>query len=365
MAEDFMPLLGWDYVELWVGNAKQAAFFYEHALGFSRTAYSGPETGVRDRASYLLEQDAIRLVVTSALREEHEITKHHARHGDGVKDIALTVPDATEAYRQAVQRGARGVVEPYRADDEHGTLELAAIATYGDTIHTFVNRADYAGPFKPGYVSLSANGQANRGVGLTNIDHIVGNVELGRMNDWVEYYERVFGMTEMIHFSDEDISTEYSALMSKVMADGEGKIKFPINEPAEGKRKSQIEEYIEFYGGAGAQHIALATTNIVEAVEALKERGMIFLDTPDAYYEDVSERVGEIDEDYADLRRHKILADRDDDGYLLQIFTKTAQDRPTVFFEVIERHGARGFGDGNFKALFEAIEREQALRGNL
>ena len=365
MAEDFMPLLGWDYVELWVGNAKQAAFFYEHALGFSRTAYSGPETGVRDRASYLLEQGAIRLVVTSALREEHEITKHHARHGDGVKDIALTVPDATEAYRQAVQRGARGVVEPYRADDEHGTLELAAIATYGDTIHTFVNRADYAGPFKPGYVSLSANGQANRGVGLTNIDHIVGNVELGRMNDWVEYYERVFGMTEMIHFSDEDISTEYSALMSKVMADGEGKIKFPINEPAEGKRKSQIEEYIEFYGGAGAQHIALATTNIVEAVEALKERGMIFLDTPDAYYEDVSERVGEIDEDYADLRRHKILADRDDDGYLLQIFTKTAQDRPTVFFEVIERHGARGFGDGNFKALFEAIEREQAMRGNL
>jgi 4-hydroxyphenylpyruvate dioxygenase len=365
MAEDFMPLLGWDYVELWVGNAKQAAFFYEHALGFSRTAYSGPETGVRDRASYLLEQGAIRLVVTSALREEHEITKHHARHGDGVKDIALTVPDATEAYRQAVQRGARGVVEPYRADDEHGTLELAAIATYGDTIHTFVNRADYAGPFKPGYVSLSANGQANRGVGLTNIDHIVGNVELGRMNDWVEYYERVFGMTEMIHFSDEDISTEYSALMSKVMADGEGKIKFPINEAAEGKRKSQIEEYIEFYGGAGAQHIALATTNIVEAVEALKERGMIFLDTPDAYYEDVSERVGEIDEDYADLRRHKILADRDDDGYLLQIFTKTAQDRPTVFFEVIERHGARGFGDGNFKALFEAIEREQAMRGNL
>ncbi len=360
-----MPLLGWDYVELWVGNAKQAAFFYEHALGFARTAYSGPETGVRDRASYVLEQGAIRFVVTSAVREEHEITKHHARHGDGVKDIALTVPDATEAYRQAVQRGARGVVEPYRAEDEHGTLELSAIATYGDTIHTFVNRADYSGPFKPGYKSLSANGHANRGVGLTNVDHIVGNVELGRMNDWVEYYERVFGMTEMIHFSDEDISTEYSALMSKVMADGEGKIKFPINEPAEGKRKSQIEEYIEFYGGAGAQHIALATTNIVEAVEALKERGMTFLDTPDAYYEEVPARVGEIEEDYEDLRRHKILADRDDDGYLLQIFTKTAQDRPTVFFEVIERHGARGFGDGNFKALFEAIEREQALRGNL
>jgi 4-hydroxyphenylpyruvate dioxygenase len=365
MAEDFMPLLGWDYVELWVGNAKQAAFFYEHAMGFTRTAYSGPETGVRDRASYVLEQGDVRFVVTSPLREEHEITKHQARHGDGLKDIALAVPDATDAYRQAVQRGARGVIEPHRAEDEFGTLELAAIATYGDTIHTFVNRADYAGPFKPGFVSVFANGHANAGVGLKNIDHIVGNVELGRMNHWVEYYERVFGMTEMIHFSGEDISTEYSALMSKVMADGEGKIKFPINEPAEGKRKSQIEEYIEFYGGAGAQHIALATTNIVETVEALKERGMVFLDTPDAYYEDVPERVGEIDEDYEDLRRHKILADRDDDGYLLQIFTKTAQDRPTMFFEVIERHGARGFGDGNFKALFEAIEREQALRGNL
>jgi 4-hydroxyphenylpyruvate dioxygenase len=365
MAEDFMPLLGWDSIELWVGNAKQAAYFYEHALGFTRTAYAGPETGVRDRASYLLEQGDIRFVVTSALREESEITKHHARHGDGVKDIALTVPDATEAYRQAVQRGARGVSEPVRSEDEFGSIELSAIATYGDTIHTFVNRSDYAGPFKPGFVSISSNGSASSGVGLTNVDHVVGNVELGRMDHWVEYYERVFGMTEMIHFSDDDISTEYSALMSKVMADGEGKIKFPINEPAEGKRKSQIEEYIEFYGGAGAQHIALASTNIVETVEALKERGMLFLDTPDAYYEDVPDRVGEIAESYDDLRKHKILADRDDDGYLLQIFTKTAQDRPTVFFEVIERHGARGFGDGNFKALFEAIEREQALRGNL
>jgi 4-hydroxyphenylpyruvate dioxygenase len=365
MAEDFMPLLGWDYVELWVGNAKQAAYFYEHAMGFTRTAYAGPETGVRDRASYVLEQGDIRLVLTSPLREESDITKHHARHGDGVKDIALTVPDATEAYRQAVQRGARGVSEPVRAEDEFGSIELSAIATYGDTIHTFVNRSDYAGPFKPGYISISSNGQGNVGVGLTNIDHVVGNVELGRMNHWVEYYERVFGMTEMIHFSDEDISTEYSALMSKVMADGEGKIKFPINEPAEGKRKSQIEEYIEFYGGAGAQHIALASANIVQTVEALKERGTLFLETPDAYYEEVSDRVGEIAESYEDLRKHRILADRDDDGYLLQIFTKTVQDRPTVFFEVIERHGARGFGDGNFKALFEAIEREQALRGNL
>jgi 4-hydroxyphenylpyruvate dioxygenase len=365
MAEDFMPLLGWDYVELWVGNAKQAAYFYEHAMGFTRAAYAGPETGVRDRASYLLEQGDIRFVVTSALREDHEITKHHARHGDGVRDIALTVPDATEAYRQAVQRGARGVVEPQRVDDEFGSIEVAAIATYGETIHTFVNRSDYAGPFKPGFVSTSSNGRASSGVGLTNIDHIVGNVELGRMDFWVEYYERVFGMTNILHFGDDQIQTEYSALMSKVMSDGAGKIKFPINEPAEGKRKSQIEEYIEFYNGAGAQHIALASSNIVGTVEALKERGMLFLDTPDTYYDEVPTRVGEIEEDYAELQAHKILVDRDDDGYLLQIFTKTAQDRPTVFFEVIERHGATSFGDGNFKALFEAIEREQALRGNL
>jgi 4-hydroxyphenylpyruvate dioxygenase len=365
MSDDFMPLLGWDYVELWVGNAKQAAYFYEHAMGFTRTAYAGPETGVRDRASYVLEQGDIRFVVTTAIREDHEITKHYTRHGDGVRDIALTVPDATEAYRQAVQRGARGVVEPSRVDDEFGSLELSAIATYGDTIHTFVNRSDYAGPFKPGYVSVAQNGNAQRGVGLTNIDHIVGNVELGRMDFWVDYYERVFGMTNILHFGDDQIQTEYSALMSKVMSDGAGKIKFPINEPAEGKRKSQIEEYIEFYNGAGAQHIALASTNIVQSVDQLKERGILFLDTPDTYYDEVPTRVGEIDEDYAVLQKHKILVDRDDDGYLLQIFTKTAQDRPTVFFEVIERHGATSFGDGNFKALFEAIEREQALRGNL
>src|SRR5690242_9375751 len=365
MAEDFMPLLGWDHVELWVGNAKQAAYFYEHAMGFTRTAYAGPETGVRDRASYVLEQGDVRFVVTSALREEHEITKHHARHGDGVRDISLTVPDATQAYREAVSRGARSVMEPRTEEDDFGKVELSAIATYGDTIHTFVNRSDYAGPFLPGYVSVSENGHADPGVGLLNVDHVVGNVELGRMNYWVEFYERVFGMTNILHFGDDQIQTEYSALMSKVMSDGQGKIKFPINEPAEGKRKSQIEEYIEFYGGAGAQHIAMATTDIVESVEAMKERGTIFLETPESYYDEVPERVGEIDESYDDLRRHRILADRDDDGYLLQIFTKTVQDRPTVFFEVIERHGARGFGDGNFKALFEAIEREQALRGNL
>jgi 4-hydroxyphenylpyruvate dioxygenase len=365
VAEDFMPLLGWDYVELWVGNAKQSAYFYEHAMGFTRTAYAGPETGVRDRASYVLEQGDIRFVVTTALREDHEISKHHARHGDGVRDIALTVPDATEAYRQAVSRGARAVVEPHRVEDEFGSLELAAIATYGDTIHTFVNRGDYAGPFKPGYVSQSANGNRTVGVGLQNIDHVVGNVELGRMNEWVGFYERVFGMTNILHFGEEQIHTEYSALMSKVMSDGSGKIKFPINEPAEGKRKSQIEEYIEFYNGAGAQHIALASSNIVDTVEQMKDRGFVFLETPDAYYDEAVERVGAIDEDYAVLQKYKILVDRDDDGYLLQIFTKTAQDRPTVFFEVIERHGATTFGEGNFKALFEAIEREQALRGNL
>jgi 4-hydroxyphenylpyruvate dioxygenase len=312
----------------------------------------------------VLEQGEIRLVLTTALREDHEIARHHARHGDGVRDIALAVPDVTEAYRQAVQRGARGVREPTRLEDDDGVVDLASIATYGDTIHTFVDRSGYVGAFLPGCVSVSSNGRA-RSAGLLSIDHIVGNVELGRMDQWVEFYERVFGMTNILHFGDDQIQTEYSALMSKVMSDGTGKIKFPINEPAEGKRKSQIEEYIEFYNGAGAQHIALASENIVETVTDLKSRGVAFLETPDTYYEDAPTRVGEIDEDFDELREHKILVDRDDDGYLLQIFTKTAQDRPTLFFEVIERHGARGFGDGNFKALFEAIEREQALRGNL
>jgi 4-hydroxyphenylpyruvate dioxygenase len=363
MSADFMPIDGWDHVELWVGNAKQAAYFYEHAFGFTPVAYAGPETGLRDRASYVLEQGDIRLVLSTALREDHEIARHAVRHGDGVKDIALTVPDATEAYRQAVQRGARGVVEPHVAEDEFGRVELASIATYGETLHTFVARADYAGPYLPGYWAV--DGERRDGVGLIAIDHCVGNVELGRMNVWVEFYERAFGMTEMIHFSDEDISTEYSALMSKVMTDGQGKVKFPINEPAEGKRKSQIEEYLEFHGGPGVQHIAMTTSDIVGTVDALQERGVRFLNTPDSYYDEVPDRVGEIDEDYDELQRLGILADRDDDGYLLQIFTKTAQDRPTLFFEVIERHGARGFGDGNFKALFEAIEREQALRGNL
>ena len=362
---DFMPLEGWDHVELWVGNAKQAAYYYEHAFGFTRTAYAGPETAVRDRASYVLEQGDIRLVITSGLRADSEVTQFACRHGDAGRTIALRVKSADNAYRQAVQRGARGLSEPQWLEDDFGRVELASIATYGDVVHTFVNREDYSGPFLPGYHSTVENGHVDSGVGLKALDHVVGNVELGRMNHWVEFYERVFGMTNIVHFGDDQIQTEYSALMSKVMADGSGKIKFPINEPAEGKRKSQIEEYLEFNHGPGVQHIALQSEDIVATVTKLKERGVLFLDTPDAYYEEVEGRVGEITEDYADLKRLKILADRDEDGYLLQIFSKTVQDRPTVFFEVIERHGATTFGEGNFKALFESIEREQALRGNL
>ena len=364
-SDDFMPIKGWDHLELYVGNAKQAAYFYEHAFGFHPIAYAGPETGVRDRASYVLDQHEIRLVVTSGLRPDHEVTRFACSHGDGVKDVALSVPSAQNAYRNAVQRGARGVAEPHWVEDEFGRVELASIATYGENIHTFVNRDDYAGAFLPGYRWISENGRGATGIGLKNVDHVVGNVELGRMDEWVSFYERTMGFTELIHFSDEAIHTEYSALMSKVMMDGEGKIKFPINEPAEGKRKSQIEEYLEFYGGPGVQHVAMATDDIVQTVSALQDRGVVFLGTPESYYDDVEDRVGEIGENWDDLRRLRILADRDEEGYLLQIFTKPAQDRPTLFFEVIERHGSRGFGEGNFKALFEAIEREQALRGNL
>jgi 4-hydroxyphenylpyruvate dioxygenase len=361
---DFFPIEGWDHLELYVGNAKQAAYFYEHGFGFHRTAYAGPETGVRDRASYVLEQGDIRLVVTSGLREDSDVTRFACRHGDGAKVIALTVPNATEAYRQAVQRGARGVTEPHWVDDDDGRVELASIATYGETIHRFVNRGEYRGSFLPGYTEQATSPGVD-GVGLIAFDHVVGNVELGRMDYWVEFYERVMGFKNIVHFGDKQIHTEYSALMSKVMAGGGGKIKFPINEPAEGKRKSQIEEYLEFFGGPGVQHIALQSVDIVRTVETLQERGVAFLSTPESYYDDAFERVGEISEDWDDLRRLRILVDRDDDGYLLQIFTKTVQDRPTVFFEVIERHGATTFGEGNFKALFEAIEREQALRGNL
>src|SRR3954447_12363788 len=361
---DFMPLHGIDHVELYVGNALQAAHYWAQALGFRQVAYAGLETGLRDRASHVLEQGRIRIVLTGALTPGHEIGRHVAAHGDGVKVIALSVPDVERAYREAVARGAEGVRRPWEASDEHGTVRLASIATYGETLHTFVDRSQYRGAFLPGYAARAA-GVAATDAGLRGIDHIVGNVELGQMDRWVKYYEDVFGMREMIHFSDQDISTEYSALMSKVVTDGNGRVKFPLNEPAEGKRKSQIDEYLEYYGGPGAQHIAVATRDIVRCVEELQARGVEFLQTPETYYDEVPARVGEIAESLEDLRRLGILVDRDDEGYLLQIFTKPTGDRPTVFLEVIERHGARGFGDGNFKALFEAIEREQELRGNL
>ena len=359
-AEDPMPLDGIDHVELWVGNADQAAFYFCQAFGFREIAYAGLETGVRDRASHVVRQGAITLVLTGALGSASPIAEHHRRHGDGVKVIALSVPDAARAYATALERAATGVAAPHEVADEHGTVKLATIATYGDTLHTFVERSGYRGAFLPGYAAREDDTPA---AGLLAIDHIVGNVE--RMQDWVSYYEKVFGMREMLHFSDRDLATEYSALRSKVMSDGSGRVKFPINEPAEGKRRSQIDEFLEYYEGAGAQHIAVATEDIVGTVDHLAARGVEFLRTPDAYYEEAPARVGEIDEDIEDLKRLGILVDRDDEGYLLQVFTKPIGDRPTVFLEVIERHGARGFGDGNFKALFEAIEREQALRGNL
>jgi 4-hydroxyphenylpyruvate dioxygenase len=359
---DEMPLLGIDHLELYVGNGIHATHYFTHALGFRETAYAGLETGMRDRTSHLVEQGRIRFLLTSPLHGAGEIARHAAEHGDGVKVVALAVPDAEEAYRVAVRRGARGLIEPHEEADEHGAVRLATIATYGETVHTFVERDGYSGAFLPGFEPVEGGEASDHFAG---IDHVVGNVELGRMEEWVAYYERVFGFTEMIRFTDQDISTEYSALMSKVMADGKGRIKFPINEPAEGKRKSQIEEYLEFYGGPGVQHIALSTTDIVATIRALRDRGVRFLATPTSYYEELPERIGEIDEDLADLGELGILADRDDEGYLLQIFTKPLSDRPTLFLEVIERHGARGFGEGNFKALFEAIEREQERRGNL
>ena len=364
MSHDALPLEGWDHVELWVGNARQAAYYYEHAFGFRRVAYAGPETGIRDRASYVLRQGEVTLVLTNGLSAEHEAARFACTHGDGVRDIALRVRDAEAAYAAAVERGARSVRAPEWLEDDHGRVRVSSIATYGDVVHSFVARDDYAGPFLPGYAAVEPDGR-DRGVGLTVLDHCVGNVELGKMNEWVGWYEHVLGFENIVHYDHEQIHTEYSALMSKVMADGEGKIKFPINEPAEGRRKSQIAEYLEYNAGPGVQHVAVQTDDIVRTVEALDERGVRFLRTPDAYYEDAFDRVGEIEESWGDLRRLGILVDRDEDGYLLQIFTKPAQDRPTLFFEVIQRHGARTFGEGNFKALFEAIEREQALRGNL
>ncbi len=361
---DHMPLNGIDHVELYVGNAAQAAYFFTHAFGFRPVAYAGLETGLRDRTSHVLAQGRIRLVLTGTLVAGTPIAAHHARHGDGVRSIALSVPDVDHAYAQATLHGARGITRPNDSTDAHGTVRTAAIATYGDTLHTFVDRSRYYGPFLPGFQNAVGDHGPDDDRLLT-IDHIVGNVELGHMDEWVHFYEAVFGMTEMVHFSDEAISTEYSALMSKVVASGDGRIKFPINEPAAGKRRSQIDEYLQFHDGAGAQHIAVATRDIVGTVAALRARGVGFLPIPDAYYDDVAERVPAVAGQLGDLRAQGILVDHDDEGYLLQIFTRPTGDRPTIFFEIIERHGARGFGEGNFKALFEAIEREQDKRGNL
>ena len=364
-AADVMPIHGIDHLELFVGNAAQAAYYYSEAFGFTPTAYRGLETGCRDRVSHVLQQGRIRLVLTGSLTGRDDVAEHHRRHGDGVRAIALSVPDAAAAYEHAVSHGATGVQEPHTLEDDHGAVSLASVATYGETRHLFVERAGYSGAFLPGFVASGETPDLGPDGLLVGIDHVVGNVELGKMDEWVGYYERVFGMTEMIHFSDEQISTEYSALMSKVVTDGSGRVKFPINEPAQGKKKSQIEEFLDFYDGPGVQHIAVSTTDIVGTVTELTARGVKFLPIPESYYSEIPERVGQIDEDLADLRKLGILVDRDDEGYLLQIFSKPVGDRPTLFFEVIERHGARGFGDGNFKALFEALEREQARRGNL
>jgi 4-hydroxyphenylpyruvate dioxygenase len=364
-AKDFLPLNGTDYIEFYVGNARQSAHYYRSAFGFRLAAYRGPETGVRDQASYVLVQNKIRLVLTTPLRPDHLISDHIRTHGDGVRDIALWVDDAETAWRETTRRGARSVQEPKVLRDEHGRVCLASIAAYGDTIHTFVERKAYSGPFLPGFRPVEEDDSVARPTGLKHVDHIVGNVGWGQMNRWVDFYRDVMGFRLFRHFDDKDISTEYSALMSKVMANGNDRVKFPINEPAEGKRKSQIEEYLEFYHGPGVQHIALATDNIVDTVSKLRRQGVEFLRVPSNYYDDLLARTGPIDEPLPQLQDLGILVDRDDEGYMLQIFTRPVEDRPTLFFEVIQRKGSRSFGKGNFKALFEAIEREQALRGNL
>jgi 4-hydroxyphenylpyruvate dioxygenase len=364
MAEDFLPLNGTDHIEFYVGNAKQAAYYYQHAYGFELVAYAGPETGVREKASYVLQQGKMRFVLSTAMHPDHEITKHVALHGDGVKVLALWVDDAEKSFYETMSRGAKAHTEPQTLSDEHGEVKISAIHTYGETIHKFVERKNYKGAFMPGFMPAKSGFQV-KSVGFKHVDHCVGNVELGKMNEWVKFYEDVMGFKMIITFDDKDISTEYSALMSKVVANGNGYVKFPINEPADGKRKSQIEEYIEFYHGAGVQHIAIATDDIIGTVSELRSRGVEFLRVPDTYYDEVWDRVGKINEDVNEIKKLNILVDRDDEGYLLQLFTKPQQDRPTVFFEIIQRCGAKSFGKGNFKALFEAIEREQALRGNL
>lgn len=364
MQKDFLPINGTDHVEFYVGNAKQAALYYQHCFGFSLVAYAGPETGVRDRSSYVLQQDKIRFVLTTSLQPGSEIAEHVAKHGDGVKVLALWVDDATKSFNETVVRGAEPAFAPHTMKDEFGEVVVSAIRTYGETLHTFVERKNYKGAFLPGYKAVKPTFQST-GIGLKYVDHCVGNVELGKMNNWVDFYEKVMGFSLLVTFDDKDISTEYSALMSKVVASGNGYIKFPINEPAAGKKKSQIEEYLDFYKGAGVQHIAIATDDIIHTVSELRRRGVEFLYVPETYYEDILKRVGKINEPLEDLKKQNILIDRDEEGYLLQIFTKPLQDRPTLFFEIIERNGAKSFGKGNFKALFESIEREQELRGNL
>lgn len=363
-AQDFLPLNGTDHIEFYVGNAKQSAYYYQTAWGYKLVAYSGPETGVRDRASYVLQQEKVRLVLTTSLHPDSEISRHHIQHGDGVKFLSIWVDDATKSFEETVKRGAKPYMEPTRFEDEHGWVVISAIHTYGETIHKFVERTHYHGPFLPGFKAVN-NAIEVVPVGLRYVDHCVGNVELGTMNQWVKYYEDVMGFKLLITFDDEDISTEYSALMSKVVSNGNGYIKFPINEPAEGRKKSQIEEYLDFYHGAGVQHIAIETDNIIETVGELRRRGVEFLYVPETYYDDIPERVGKINENLEALKKLNILIDRDEDGYLLQIFTKPVEDRPTLFYEIIQRRGAKSFGKGNFKALFESIEREQELRGNL
>jgi 4-hydroxyphenylpyruvate dioxygenase len=363
-AEDFLPINGTDYIEMYVSNAKQAAHYFQTALGFQPLAYAGLETGLKDRESYVLIQDKIRLVLTAPLYSGSEIGQHIDKHGDGVKVIALWVDDATKAFEETTKRGAEAVMPPSVSSDSFGSVVQSGIKTYGDTIHIFVERKNYQGIFLPHYKAWTPLYQPTS-VGLKYIDHMVGNVDWGEMNTWVDFYARVMGFSQIISFDDKDIATDYTALMSKVMSNGNGKIKFPINEPAEGKKKSQIEEYLDFYGGPGVQHIAVATDNIVATVTELKNRGIEFLRVPTTYYDDLLDRVGTIEENIEPLRDLGILVDRDEDGYLLQIFTKPIMSRPTVFFEIIQRKGAKSFGKGNFKALFEAIEREQELRGTL
>ena len=363
-AEDFLPLLGTDYVELIVGNAKQSAHYYKNAFGFQSVAYAGLETGDKDRVSYVLQQDKIRLVLTTPLEPGGWMNEHLDKHGDGVKVVALWVEDATKAWEETTKRGAKSYMEPTREEDENGYVVRSGIFTYGETVHIFVERNEYNGLFLPGFKKWESHYNPSE-VGLKYIDHMVGNVDWGQMNTWVDFYAKIMGFAQIVTFDDKDISTDYTALMSKVMSNGNGRIKFPINEPAEGKKKSQIEEYIDYYKGAGVQHIAVATDDIVATVSVMRDRGVEFLYVPDTYYDDLKERVGDIDEDIDVIKEHGILVDRDDEGYLLQLFTKPVVDRPTLFFEIIQRKGAWSFGKGNFKALFEAIEREQEVRGTL